>query len=57
MREDISFKLKILSQQIQEVNLEKNPDASMFKNIFQCKARVPFLSLVSLGVWLFLKAL
>lgn len=56
MSEDISFWLKILSHQIWEVNLEKT-DVSIFKNIFQCKAHVPFLRLVPLGIWLFLKAL
>lgn len=29
----------------------------MFKNIFQCKACVPFLSLAHWESWLFLKAL
>lgn len=29
----------------------------MFKNIFHCKARVPFLSLAHWESWLFLKAL
>lgn len=48
MSEDISFRLTILSQQIREVNLEKT-DVPMFKNIFQCKAHVPFFRLCSFG--------
>lgn len=56
MSEDLSFRLKILFQQIWEVNLENNI-MSIFKNIFQCKAHVPFLSLIHLGIWVFLKAL